>query len=393
MEKLIACLKSPRNYLRFALSIVAVMVVLAAGGCGSNTVTLFVKQKPVKISLLQLAQMTPEWDAVRQLDQTNELVAAPVSSVDTAFAAPGVAISAGPSAIVASGSSVRARDEAARLQVDADRAVESVRARIETNQARLIKIAQEQGDRRIAEGVAQARRQAIQDYLAKVPQLMTEGAAQRTNLRVQAGALKVDADPKNARTAPDDYWGHLLAAREAALASLGQPETEAEIRARDEIAQAVAATKAKLEAATSAEIADYKQTLDTRKKAVIERQVDALQKESVELLAISNELDQELRQPVVVSQKLAAGSEKASPGEIDSASQDLVAAQATAAKVHFEQQRARLVNQILDVTQRRATVAAQGLGLKIVDWKSAHPDQAAMKALLTRMQSGSSINS
>jgi hypothetical protein len=364
--------------LTFALLAMAFAVVPVS--CGKLPVSPLAT-RAVDVSLIALAQQSPEWSSVRQLDAASHLASLPLLSAGLPRAA---GVSVGSDSLLAapaapmSQPAVQAAVEA--FAIGSDHASDQVRAHLDRSQARLIKIAQDASAVRVAAGVDAARTEATSEYLEQLRSLLAQSLANRTNLEIQVMALSADASPTSPVTAPDDYWGKLLSQKSAELASLPEPQALADSWARQSIDQRVESARQNLQAAADADLSAYELSLDANRQRVIQRQADALAQEKAELLAATAQLNQGAN---ATSAPDAAAVELSKPSApIDATSYAVPAQFGNSAAA----ERDRLVREILDGTERRAERAAAELGLSIASWTEPKPDANVMSALERQMR-------
>ena len=378
-------------------------------GCGQKqSASLLHRPTPtnVRVSLLQLAQRSPNWASVVQVDQSAASARITPASVampplpesgeerrqSSASRQSTVRIEAQPSY-----STGAARTQVALADAQA-RAIGNVRNRLVREADQLTRRYRALQEAQVAFGVQEARRQAISRYNDSLQSLLIPVAAQRINLNVQIAALEIDARPSNPPTAPTDYWNHLLAERRAALSRLPQPQTVAQRNALEQIGAQVSTARSALQQAADAQVASYSAALAARNGQILARQSSAFQREQSDLLTIAGRLNEQLDQPLRNS--VTAEGTNTPGGEVALLQPTLYPVRGNSSKqamrniapsVHFAAQRRRLVSELLDATRRSAEHAAVQLNYKIVDWNSSAPDIRAMTELSKRMSRNASI--
>ena len=246
----------------------------------------------------------------------------------------------------------------------------------------------------VAQGVEQARQQAVDKYNVSLQSLLTPIAARRLNLNVQIAALTIDSRPANPPTAPDNYWATLLAKRQAALYALPLPQTIAQRAALDQISSQVNIARSALQRAANAQIAAYHTTLIQRNQQILARQSSSFTREQSDLMAIAGQLTTQLSKPMVSSITSASTTIQQAPAAAGANQRRNVfvyqqsrAPAADAPAATFAAQRVRLVAELTDSTRRSAEHAAAQLHYVIVDWNSRRPDARASALIVDRIRS------
>jgi hypothetical protein len=278
-------------------SVVAALAALLTSGCSQpvQTPLPILPERAVSVSIVQLAQSTPEWSSVGDLDLVNRLTAnriepvpAPTLTGESSERAY-LGIASTPAA-----SAALTQQTQSALREAASKAATAVDERLSAEEARLLKDREIQESRELAAAVETVRSQATQAYLASMQARMTPEAQRRLSLELQIAALRVDADPANRSVAPDDRWGKLLRDRLAKLAAIPSAQESVELAGEREIEEQVASARSRLESESSSRLAAYKTDLDNRRNEVVARQNAALDREHADLLRVSAQLNSDL---------------------------------------------------------------------------------------------------
>ena len=352
---------------------------------------------PVHLSLAELVRQSNGWQSVAQLDAAAHLTlnkpqpvalpaipasAAPVKSVSASTTSGGIADVSGNGA----------RNTQRVLALVQSKAIGNIRRRLQRETDEMAHRFAAAQDLQVAQGVEQARQQAVEKYNASLQSLLTPIAARRISLNVQIAALTIDARPSNPPTAPDNYWRKLLASRQLALDALPLPQTIAQRAALDQISSQVNAAKSALQKGADSQVAAYRASLVQRNQQILARQSLSFAHEQSDLMAISGQLTTQLTEPVASSATggaikpfeptIAAGA-KSHGSAIASAG---IAAAAETPSAAFADQRQRLIAQLTDSTRRSAEHAAAQLHYVIVDWNSRRPDTRASALIVAQMR-------
>ncbi len=348
--------------------------------------------RPVHLSLDEVVRQSTGWESVAQLDGATQLTLSrpqPVSLPAIPANATPVSRASAPSATsagVADVSGTGARNTQRVLALVQSKAIGNIRRRLQRETDEMAHRFAAAQDLQVAQGVEQARQQAVDKYNASLQSLLTPVAARRINLNVQIAALTIDARPSNPPTAPDNYWSNLLANRQSALDALPLPQTIAQRAALDQIGSQVNAAQSALQKGADLQVAAYRTALIQRNQQILARQSLSFTREQADLMTISGQLSTQLNQPLASS---AASQLK--PFEPVAAAVGVENRRSNVAAVEdpsgtFAAQRQRLIAQLADSTRRSAEHAAAQLHYVIVDWNSRRPDARASALIVARMR-------
>jgi hypothetical protein len=364
------------------------ILALVLSGCSSERQVLNKERarstKSGAVSLVALARENPDWLLVANTDQAilryRSILAMP-ALVQAQPGAPNSANGLLPAVPLEALPSVPNGQAAQELHLNrmAERQIARLTASLELAENERLdaerKLAQAQAERDYLSGRAQ-----ISDRFLTVERAIVNGDSDRMlNLMIQVKAMRMNA--AGPRSAPDDYWGKIADAKEKELTGLRTGTAKQLALAQAASDAELASLQARLNAQAAAQVAAVEATIDRENDAVVQGQKSRLQKQRVQILAMTRALQTQVSESVAALKSTRTGRGEPETegsgnwsGAVSATDRSVAASlpawrnRLVATVAALQKQRDRQAALVTEETRRAVLQTAQVSRLRITNW-------------------------